>query len=107
MKILITGSKGQLGNELQDIIKTGKADIGEVSDVIKAAKVVAVDVEDLDITKLEQVKEVLDKEKPDVIINCAAATNVDGCEKNQELAFKFLLTMYLVVLEKNLLQNLK
>ena len=69
MKILITGSKGQLGNELQDIIKTGKADIGEVSDVIKAAKVVAVDVEDLDITKLEQVKEVLDKEKPDVIIN--------------------------------------
>lgn len=47
MKILITGSKGQLGNELQDIIKTGKADIGEVSDVIKAAKVVAVDVEDL------------------------------------------------------------
>ena len=88
MKILITGSKGQLGNELQDIIKTGKADIGEVSDVIKAAKVVAVDVEDLDITKLEQVKEVLGKEKPDVVINCAAATNVDGCEKNQELAFK-------------------
>ena len=88
MKILITGSKGQLGNELQDIIKTGKAEIGEVSDVIKNAEVVAVDVEDLDITKLEQVKSVLKEEKPDVVINCAAATNVDGCEKNQELAFK-------------------
>ena len=29
MKILITGSNGQLGNELQNIITTGKAEIGE------------------------------------------------------------------------------
>ena len=35
MKILITGCKGQLGNELQDIIKSGKAEIGEVSKIIK------------------------------------------------------------------------
>ncbi|MGL5353883.1 MAG: SDR family oxidoreductase, partial [Clostridium sp.] len=88
MKILITGSKGQLGNELQDIIKTGKAEIGSVSDLIKSAEVIALDVEDLDITKLAQVKEVIGREKPDVVINCAAATNVDGCETNQDLAFK-------------------
>lgn len=88
MKILITGSKGQLGNELQNIIKTGKAEIGSVSDLIKNAEVIALDVEDLDITKLEQVKEVLHRESPNVVINCAAATNVDGCETNQDLAFK-------------------
>ncbi len=38
MKILITGSKGQLGNELLDIIKSGKAEIGEVSETIKNLK---------------------------------------------------------------------
>ena len=88
MKILITGSNGQLGNELQNIIATGKAEIGEVSNKIKNAEVIAVDVDKLDITNLEQVKKVLNEEKPDVVINCAAATNVDGCESNKDLAFK-------------------
>ncbi|MBU3088273.1 dTDP-4-dehydrorhamnose reductase [Clostridium gasigenes] len=88
MKILITGCKGQLGNELQSIIKTGKAEIGVVSNEIKDSQVIALDVEDLDITNLAQVKEVISREKPDVVINCAAATNVDGCESNQDLAFK-------------------
>lgn len=88
MKILITGCKGQLGNELQSIIKTGKAEIGVVSEEIKNSQVIALDVEDLDITNLAQVKEVICREKPDVVINCAAATNVDGCESNQDLAFK-------------------
>jgi len=46
------------------------------------------DVDILDITNLEQVKKVLNEVKPDVVINCAAATNVDGCEANQDLAFK-------------------
>lgn len=88
MKILITGSKGQLGNELQKIIKTGNAEIGAISDSLKNAEVIALDVEDLDITKLEQVKSVLNEVKPDVVINCAAATNVDGCESNADLAYK-------------------
>lgn len=88
MKILITGSKGQLGNELQNIIKAGKSEIGNISDKIKNSKVVAFDIEDLDITNLVQVKEIIKKENPQVVINCAAATNVDGCESNEELAFK-------------------
>ncbi len=88
MKILITGSNGQLGNELQNIIATGKAEIGEVSDRIKNAEVIAVDIDKLDITNLGQVEKVLNEEKPDVVINCAAATNVDGCESNKDLAFK-------------------
>lgn len=88
MKILITGSNGQLGNELQKIVSTGKAEIGSVSEEIKNAEVFAMDVDTLDITNLEQVKKVLNEVKPDVVINCAAATNVDGCEAKQDLAFK-------------------
>ena len=88
MRILITGSNGQLGNELQKIVSTGKAEIGSVSEEIKNAEVFAMDVDTLDITNLEQVKKVLNEVKPDVVINCAAATNVDGCEANQDLAFK-------------------
>ena len=88
MKILITGSKGQLGNELQDIIKKGYSEIGQVSDEIKNSEVFPLDIDELDITNLENVKKVLNEIKPDVVINCAAATNVDGCETNQDLAFK-------------------
>ena len=88
MKILITGAKGQLGNELQDIVKTGQAEIGRVSENIKNAEIFPLDIEELDITKLEDVRRVLNEIKPDVVINCAAATNVDGCESNRDLAFK-------------------
>ena len=88
MKILITGSKGQLGNELLEIIKSGKAEIGEVSEAIKNCEVIALDVDELDITNLKQVKNKINDLKPDVVINCAAATNVDGCESNEDFAFK-------------------
>jgi dTDP-4-dehydrorhamnose reductase len=88
MKILITGCKGQLGNELQNIIKFGKAEISEVSENIRNSEVIALDVDVLDITNLAQVKEKLNDLKPDVVINCAAATNVDGCESNEDFAFK-------------------
>ncbi|MGU8799842.1 sugar nucleotide-binding protein, partial [Clostridium perfringens] len=62
MKILITGSNGQLGNELQSIIKSGKAEIGSVSENIKNSEVIALDVDKLDITSLENVKNVLNEE---------------------------------------------
>jgi dTDP-4-dehydrorhamnose reductase len=88
MKILISGAKGQLGNELQDIIKNGRAEIGEVSEIIKKSEVIALDVDELDITNLQMVKNKINDLKPDVVINCAAATNVDGCESNEDFAFK-------------------
>ena len=88
MKILITGGKGQLGKQLTNIIKNGKSELGEVSSEVKEAKVVAVDVDELDITNLEAVREWLHKEKPEVVINSAAFTNVDGCEENEDIAFK-------------------
>ncbi|WP_066874755.1 dTDP-4-dehydrorhamnose reductase [Clostridium mediterraneense] len=88
MKILITGSNGQLGNELKKIVETGQAEIAGISLKIKNSEVIALDINDLDITNFLMVKEKLKNIKPDVVINCAAATNVDGCESNEDLAFK-------------------
>ena len=88
MKIMITGCKGQLGNELQSIIKSGKSEIGEAPEQIKSATVIPVDIDELDITDLSAVEDFVTKIRPDVIINCAAMTNVDGCETMQDVAFK-------------------
>ena len=88
MKILITGSKGQLGSQIIHMINKGKSEIGEISSEYKVAEVVDVDVEDLDITNLKVVQNFVYKFKPDVIINAAAYTNVDACESNEDIAFK-------------------
>ena len=88
MKILITGGNGQLGNELKSILTTGKAEIGACPIDYKNTEAIYTDADELDITNLEQVKEFVLREKPDVIINCAAYTNVDGCETNKDAAFK-------------------
>lgn len=88
MKIMITGCKGQLGNELQTIIRNKRSEIGAVPDDIVGAEVIPVDIDDLDITDASAVLKFVDSLKPDVIINCAAMTNVDGCETNYETAFK-------------------
>lgn len=88
MKIMITGCKGQLGNELQTIIKNKRSEIGPVPEGVVGAEVIPVDIEDLDITDASAVLKFVASHKPDVIINCAAMTNVDGCETNYETAFK-------------------
>ena len=88
MKIVITGANGQLGKELQKIIRMGKAEIGEISKSVASSEVFAADVDVLDITKLDNVRAYLNDIKPDVVINCAAFTNVDGCEENYDAAFK-------------------
>ncbi len=42
---------------------------------------------DLDITNREAVRETILKQQPELVVNCAAWTNVDGCESNPEKAF--------------------
>ena len=68
MKILLTGSKGMLGS---DCVKV----LGSDYDVI------ALDRKELDITKWDKVIETLRQTAPDIILNCAAFTDVDACEK--------------------------
>ncbi|WP_099190560.1 dTDP-4-dehydrorhamnose reductase [Tepidibacter mesophilus] len=74
-KILVTGAKGQLG-------------IDVVNYLSKSYEVIGLDKDDLDITNLESVLNCINEVNPDVVINCAAYTNVDGCEENQDLAYK-------------------
>lgn len=88
MTIVITGCNGQLGNELCRILKSGKSEIGEIPKQYKNAKVIPVDVDTLDITDGAAVKEFLTDNSPDIVINCAAMTDVNGCEMKQNVAFK-------------------
>ena len=74
MKILVTGANGQLGRELQRRLQ--------------GTKFMAVDVEQMDITKQQQVLDVMGTYRPDAVIHGAAYTNVDGAEANAEAAFK-------------------
>lgn len=88
MRILITGAKGQLGNELISILKSGKAEIGDISTVYKNASVFPADIDDFDITDIISARKFINANMPDIIINCAAMTNVDGCETARETAFR-------------------
>jgi len=88
MNILITGAKGQLGSQLLAIIMRGSSEIGPVSPLLKSAVVIGEDSKGLDITNLSTVKEYVRRVKPDIIMNPAAYTDVDGCELNPDHAFK-------------------
>ena len=88
MKILITGCNGQLGTELQAQLRRGESELGPIPDRLKNATVLPVDVDQLDITDRAEVVNFVRRHQPDTIINCAAFTNVDGCETSKDAAFK-------------------
>lgn len=74
MKVLLTGSNGQLGRELTQQLREKK--------IVH----VGYDIPEFDITDKEKMIEIINSEKPTVIINCGAMTNVDGCETQKEMA---------------------
>jgi dTDP-4-dehydrorhamnose reductase len=76
MKILVTGSNGQLGNEIRGIA-TNYPDF----------QFIYTDIEQLDITDPLQVEAFCAIKKPSVIINCAAYTAVDKAESDETTAF--------------------
>lgn len=86
MKVLITGASGQLGNELRRLFETGVAEIGPIPAKFDGAEVVYTDTPQLDITDANAVDEFIGNGAFDLVINCAAMTNVDGCESNEALA---------------------
>lgn len=88
MKIMITGCHGQLGNELQSILKSGKSEIGAAPEGVLNAEILPIDIDTLDISDMAAVSDYVNANRPDVIINCAAMTNVDGCESDYKTAFK-------------------
>lgn len=88
MKLLITGSYGQLGNELTKILRDKRAEIGPIDARYHDCEVLAVDYDTLDISDRTAVLEFVQLHRPDIIINCAAMTNVDKCETDFDTAMK-------------------
>ncbi|MBQ3339094.1 MAG: dTDP-4-dehydrorhamnose reductase [Atopobiaceae bacterium] len=88
MRILITGAKGQLGHELRRLLETGEAEIGPIPEALRGSEAVYIDVDELDITDAAAVDAFFTKHDFDAVINCAAMTNVDGCEKAEEAAYR-------------------
>lgn len=80
-KVLVTGCNGQLGRAIQKEYAGDAAFI--LTDVAEGEGITS-----LDITDIDAVMSLVLAQKPDVIINCAALTNVDGCEKMWDLAYK-------------------
>lgn len=75
MKILVIGSKGQLGHEL--LIQGNNS----------GYEILPADLPELDITDKTQVKHWLEKFRPSFVVNSAAYTNVDKAETEIDLAF--------------------
>lgn len=84
MVILVTGANGQLGNEMR-IVSKGSTDRYIFTDVVEAE---GQDTTILDIKNLDAIKKIVKKNRVNVVVNCAAYTNVDAAENNEELAEK-------------------
>lgn len=82
MNILVTGANGQLGTELRNIT-AGSRNRYIFSDVISLPGVETVN---LDITNIEAIRIICESERIDVIVNCAAYTNVDKAEDDTQMA---------------------
>lgn len=88
MRVLITGAHGQLGSELRRCIERGRSDIGPIDGAWTTAQVDYVGSSELDVSSMHSVDAWFKVHKPyDVVINCAAMTNVDGCEGDFPRAF--------------------
>lgn len=77
MKVVITGKDGQLGLELQRQLR-------QMNDI----EVYGFNSREMNITHREQVAELLEHIRPDVVMNCAAYTAVDLCEAHEERAYE-------------------
>jgi dTDP-4-dehydrorhamnose reductase len=70
MRILLTGAKGQLGSECKEVMKSHY-------------EIIDTDLEEFDITSWDNVILTISQVSPDIILNCAAFTNVDECERKK------------------------
>ncbi len=72
--ILVTGANGQLGNEMRRVALSSKDNY------------IFTDVDELDITDVDAVSNILSENRVDIIVNCAAYTNVDRAEDDKATA---------------------
>lgn len=83
MNILVTGSNGQLGNEMRILAKESQnkyifTDVNQVE---------GLETTFLDITDLEAIRQMVKEQSIKAIVNCAAWTNVDGAEDPEKYEF--------------------
>ncbi|MEE8339735.1 MAG: dTDP-4-dehydrorhamnose reductase [Xanthomonadales bacterium] len=85
MNILLTGAAGQLGQELLPLLDP----LGTVTTVDRnIASVVSPQCLDLDLSDLNRVEILLNRLRPDLVVNAAAYTAVDQAENDSEPAFR-------------------
>ena len=82
MKYFITGGSGLLGERLATVAKEND-ELTLVHNSNPSENTIK-----CDITNEKEVNNTIENENPDVIIHCAAMTNVDLCEDEKELAYK-------------------
>lgn len=80
MRLLITGAHGMLGGEVQLMARRVTAGVDW--------RVAAFTHDDLDVTDQESIMSAISVVSPDVVVNCAGYTNVDGCEAEPETAYR-------------------
>ena len=76
IKIWIVGSSGQIGTAINEVLDPLEVEVFNT------------DKDELDITETDEVLNFGEINRPDVIINCAAVTDTDVCEREPELAFR-------------------
>ena len=75
VRILVTGNRGLLGRDLVPMLER------------EGYAVDGADADTLDITQENQIRQAIDSRRPNLVINCAAYTAVDGAESEKEKAF--------------------
>lgn len=73
MRLLITGAKGLLGTNIIPVLE-------------QQHKIIPVDIDEWDIRDMETGRNLVAHHRPEAVIHCAAATNVDGCEDQCDFA---------------------
>ena len=75
-KVLVTGANGMLGQDLCPILEQNGYEVFKT------------DIDNMDITDIGSVESVISEQIPDIVIHCAAYTNVDNAEEDYETAHK-------------------
>jgi dTDP-4-dehydrorhamnose reductase len=76
-RILVIGAKGMLGRDLVEVLRSSS----------RNDEVIGWDFEDIDIREEQSTIAKIERNYPEIVINVAAFTDVDGCESNEEKVF--------------------
>ncbi len=89
-RVLVVGSNGLLGQKVADLLVRGSPSTVFLASLENKpfVPVETAEYAQVDITQRKDVRDLVGSVEPDVIVNCAAMTNVDACERERELAWR-------------------